>query len=44
MGFLEEPEDEFVNLWLCDRIIESISNEPTEEKVVKIALTKLKKS
>lgn len=39
---LKASEDEFVSLWLCDKVIEAVSEDPLAEQGIKKALTKIK--
>lgn len=39
---LKVSEDEFVSLWLCDKVIEAIGEDPLAEQGIKKALTKIK--
>jgi transcriptional regulator with XRE-family HTH domain len=39
---LKSSEDEFVSLWLCDKVIEAVGTDPLAEKGIKKALTKIK--
>jgi HTH-type transcriptional regulator, competence development regulator len=40
--FLGESEEELVSLWLCDKVIEAVGEDPLAEKGIKKALTKIK--
>lgn len=39
---LKASEDEFVSLWLCDKVIEAVGEDPLAEQGIKKALTKIK--
>lgn len=39
---LKASEDEFVSLWLCDKVIEAVNEDPLAEQGIKKALTKIK--
>lgn len=39
---LKVSEDEFVSLWLCDKVIEAVGEDPLAEQGIKKALTKIK--
>ena len=39
---LKESEDEFVSLWLCDKVIEAVGEDPLAKQGIKKALTKIK--
>lgn len=39
---LKVSEDEFVSLWLCDKVIEAVGTDPLAEQGIKKALTKIK--
>jgi len=39
---LKVSEDEFVSLWLCDKVIEAVGTDPLAEQGIKEALTKIK--
>jgi len=39
---LNASEDEFVSLWLCDKVIEAVGEDPLAEQGIKKALTKIK--
>jgi transcriptional regulator with XRE-family HTH domain len=39
---LKASEDEFVSLWLCDKVIEAVGTDPLAEQGIKKALTKIK--
>lgn len=39
---LKVSEDEFISLWLCDKVIEAVGNDPLAEQGIKKALTKIK--
>ena len=39
---LKVSEDEFVSLWLCDKVIEAVNEDPLAEQGIKKALTKIK--
>lgn len=39
---LKVSEDEFVYLWLCDKVIEAVGDDPLAEQGIKKALTKIK--
>lgn len=39
---LKVSEDEFVSLWLCDKVIEAVGTDPLAEQAIKKALTKIK--
>lgn len=39
---LNSSEDEFVSLWLCDKVIEAVGEDPLAEQGIKKALTKIK--
>ena len=39
---LKESEEDFVSLWLCDKVIEAVGEDPLAEKGIKKALTKIK--
>ena len=38
---LKASEDEFVSLWLCDKVIEAVGTDPLAEQGIKKALTKI---
>jgi len=40
---LKASEEEFISLWLCDKVIEVVGNDPLAEQGIKKALTKIKK-
>jgi transcriptional regulator with XRE-family HTH domain len=40
--FFKVSEDEFVSLWLCDKVIEAVGADPLAEQGIKKALTKIK--
>ncbi len=39
---LNATEDEFVSLWLCDKIIEAVGTDPLAKQGINKALTKIK--
>ena len=39
---LKASEDDFVSLWLCDKVIEAVGEDPLAEQGIKKALTKIK--
>ena len=39
---LKASEDEFVSLWLCDKVIEAVGSDQLAEQGIKKALTKIK--
>lgn len=39
---LKGSENEFVSLWLCDKVIEAVGEDPLAEQGIKKALTKIK--
>lgn len=39
---LKVSEDEFLSLWLCDKVIEAVGTDPLAEQGIKKALTKIK--
>jgi HTH-type transcriptional regulator, competence development regulator len=39
---LKVSEDEFVSLWLCDKVIEAVGEDPLAEQGIKKALIKIK--
>jgi transcriptional regulator with XRE-family HTH domain len=39
---LKESEDEFIALWLCDKVIDAVGADPMAEQGIKKALTKIK--
>lgn len=39
---LKVSEEEFVSLWLCDKVIEAVGKDPLAEQGIKKALTKIK--
>jgi transcriptional regulator with XRE-family HTH domain len=40
--FLKASEDEFVSLWLCDKVIGAVGEDPLAGQGIKKALTKIK--
>ena len=40
--FLNSSEEEYISLWLCDKVIEAVSNDPLASQGIKKALTKIK--
>jgi HTH-type transcriptional regulator, competence development regulator len=39
---LKVSEDEFISLWLCDKVIEAVGNDPLAEQGIIKALSKFK--
>ena len=39
---LKASEDDFISLWLCDKVIEAVGEDPLAEQGIKKALTKIK--
>jgi transcriptional regulator with XRE-family HTH domain len=39
---LKASEDDFISLWLCDKVIEAVGTDPLAEQGIKKALTKIK--
>lgn len=39
---LKASENEFVSLWLCDKVIEAVGEDPLAEQGIKKALAKIK--
>lgn len=39
---LKVSKEEFVSLWLCDKVIEAVGTDPLAEQGIKKALTKIK--
>jgi len=39
---LKASEDDFISLWLCDKVIEAVGADPLAEQGIKKALTKIK--
>jgi len=39
---LKASEDEFISLWLCDKVIEAVGDDPLAVKGIKKALRKIK--
>jgi HTH-type transcriptional regulator, competence development regulator len=39
---LKVSEEEFVSLWLCDKVIEAVGEDPFAEQGIKKALTRIK--
>ena len=39
---LKASEEEFISLWLCDKVIEAVGNDPLAEQGFKKTLTKIK--
>ena len=40
--FFNSSEEEYIALWLCDKVIEAVDNDPLATKGIKKALTKIK--
>jgi len=40
--FFTSSEEEFISLWLCDKVIEAVDNDPLATQGIKQALTKIK--
>ena len=40
--FFNTSEEKYISLWLCDKIIEVVDNDPLANKGIKKALTKIK--
>ena len=40
--FLNSSEEEYISLWLCDKVIGAFDNDPLATQVIKKALTKIK--
>ncbi len=41
--YLETSEEELISLWLCDKVIEVVGDDPMAKQGIKKALTKIKK-
>lgn len=40
--FFNSSEEEYIYLWLCDKVIEAVDNDPVATQGIKKALTKIK--
>lgn len=40
--FLKVSADEFISLWLCDKVIDAVGEDPLATQAIKKALTKIK--
>ena len=40
--FLKDSEEELISLWLCDKVIEAVGDDPFATQGIKKALTKIK--
>ena len=40
--FFNSSEEEYISLWLCDKVIEVVDNDPLATQGIKKALTKIK--
>ena len=40
--FFKSSEEEYISLWLCDKVIEVVDNDPLATQGIKKALTKIK--
>jgi hypothetical protein len=40
--FFNSSEEEYISLWLCDKVIEAVDNDPLATQGIKKALTKIK--
>jgi hypothetical protein len=40
--FFNSIEEEYIALWLCDKVIEAVDNDPLATQGIKKALTKIK--
>ena len=40
--FFNSSEEEYIYLWLCDKVIEAVDNDPLASQGIKKALTKIK--
>ena len=41
--FFNSSEEEYLSLWLCDKVIKAVNNDPLATQGIKKALTKIKK-
>ncbi|MBK7240964.1 MAG: helix-turn-helix transcriptional regulator [Flavobacteriales bacterium] len=41
-NFFNTSEEEYISLWLCDKVIEAVDNDPLATHGIKKALTKIK--
>ncbi len=40
--FFNSSEEEYISLWLCDKVLEAVDNDPLATQGIKKALTKIK--